>query len=611
MDTTTTTYLDRYQLCTGENGTPVTLQRGPGGVTYKAADLRSGREVAVKLVPSYSFAPAQLKQLEVEAKAAQLVENPNVARLYDFGLAGGDVVFVTEVLDGSTLDAWVSEHGPLPAAAVVRVALQVVGGLAAAAFHSVVHRSIRPASLMIVPGQTPEGEWPFVKVLDFGGVPPTSSASEFSVRSAGSSADFASPEQLKGYPVDFRSELYSLGCTLWYLLTGAPPIPGTADKGNRIPKALRPILAQMVALDPMQRPQDPVLLQGQLRDCLAVLDRREATARKFGMPVAAPVTPTREASRNTMALLKPVAFAAAILLLVGIAATALPHLLRTRTTVSEPIGVPVGVPDASAAPAVAAADTPAAVPSSAPERTPGETDVAESGSTTSPGATASATPADETANALVSITPPVPPASVATSLGSGSTAEPPVVAANTDADSSRAADNIETPAPQEPATTSTAITSVPREGVAPESTQSRDSDSSVSADDSTTSTAREATAATVPSSTPAKETTIAKSKPKRAEPIRRKEVRPAQPVTDSDFVNAPPIPRGAKRARYLGTTPDGNLVFGLPSNERVFVAPPAYQPDQRRSRRQRRAAPTPEPQREMVLPAEPVDPQDE
>ena len=210
-----TTYLDRYELCTGEAGTPVALQRGPGGVTYQAKNIESDESVAVKLVPSYSFEPAELQQLEVEARAAQHVAHPNVARLYDFGLQGGDVVFVTEVLEGTTLDAWVGEHGPLPADAVVRVALQVVAGLAAAAFHSVAHRCLQPATLIIVPGQAPDGEWPFVKVLNFGGVPSTLSASEFSFGRAGTSADFASPEQLKGYPVDFRSDQFSFGAVLY------------------------------------------------------------------------------------------------------------------------------------------------------------------------------------------------------------------------------------------------------------------------------------------------------------------------------------------------------------------------------------------------------------
>ncbi len=609
-----TTYLNRYQLSPGENGTPVALQRGPGGVTYRAEEIETDRVVAVKLVPSYSFEPGELEQLEAEARAAQKVDHPNVARLFDFGFAGDDVVFVTEVLDGSTLDAWVREHGPLPAAAVVRVALQVVSGLAAAAFHSVVHRSIQPATLMIVPGQSPDGEWPFVKVLNFGGVPPTLSASEFSFGRAGSSADFASPEQLKGYPVDFRSQLYSLGCTMWYLLTGAPPVPGTTDKANRIPKALRPILAQMVALDPMQRPQDPVLLQDQLRDCLAVIERREATARKFGMPVAAPVTPASAASRNTMALLKPVAFAAAILLLIGVAAFALPHILRSRSTAAEPIGVPVGVPEASAAPR----GTPA-LAANAPARTPGETDrvvppsaAPESSSV----AEASPPPPDATAQALVSVSSPAPTVSADSSSSAQETApavvestlDPAVIAANTS--TPKPADSVEAPVPEEPQATTAATSPLTGQQITQAPAETPETDRSASTTAPKTTTSHKASAGE-PSSTPTKRTPVAKARPKRAEPVRRDEVRPAEPVDESDLVNAPPVPRGTKRARYLGTTPEGDLVFGLPSDERGFVAPPAYQADQPRRRRTRRVAPEPTPQREMVLPAEPVDPDDE
>ena len=609
-----TTYLNRYRLSPGANGIPVALQRGPGGVTYQAEDIETGRMVAVKLVPSYSFEPAEMEQLEAEARAAQLVDHPNVARLFDFGFAESDVVFVTEVLDGSTLDAWVGEHGPLPAAAVVRVAMQVVSGLAAAAFHSVVHRSVQPATLMIVPGQSPDGEWPFVKILNFGGVPPTLSASEFSFGRAGSSADFASPEQLKGYPVDFRSQLYSLGCTIWYLLTGAPPVPGTTDKANRIPKALRSILAQMVALDPMQRPQDPVLLQDQLRDCLAVIERREATARKFGMPVATPVAPASAASRNTMALLKPVALAAAILLLIGVAALALPHILRSRSTAAEPIGVPVGVPEASAAPRA----TPA-LAANAPERTPGETDRVVPALTAAPDASsvaeASPSRANDTAQALVSVPSPAPTVSADSSSSAPetvpavaeSTPEPTVIAAN--AGAPKPAETVDVPVPEEPQATA-ATSSLTGQQIAQDSAESRYTERSPSTTTPKTTTARKA--ASEPSSTPpAKRTPVAKARPRRAEPVQRDEVRPAEPVDESDFVNAPPVPRGAKRARYLGSTPEGDLVFGLPSNERGFVAPPANQGDQPRRRRARRVAPEPTPQREMILPAEPVDPDDE
>lgn len=602
-----TTYLNRYRLIPDSNGTPVVLERGPGGVTYQAEDAESGRTVAVKLVPTYSFEPTELEQLEAEARAAQLVDHPNIARLYDFGVSGGDVIFVTEVLDGITLDAWVNEHGALPAAASLRVALQVVAGLAAAAFHSVVYRSIQPATLMIVPGQTPDGEWPLVKVLNFGGLPASFSAADFSFGRGGSSAHFASPEQLKGYPVDFRSELYSLGCTIWFLLTGAPPVPGNPDKGNRIPKALRPILAQMVALDPMQRPQDLVLLQEQLRDCLALIDRRETTARKFGVPVgaAASVAPSGDVLRNTKLLLKPLAYAAGVLLLIGVIAFAAPHLLRFRAnTAAEPIGVPVGVPDASAAPAspdgVASNTAPTPVPIA--ERTPGETDVAEAQARSSGAAAATtvapdaASPEPESRQALVSIpesTPPPPTAEDASAESAPAVAdtksEPPAVAANSTA--SDRDNNGTTPA----FTRSETADRPEREPVA-ESTPGTDPVKSAAQ-------RKEVAASSEAAPSPAKPTGTTKA-PSRRTGNRRDEVLPAEPVDPSDLANAPPVPRGSKRARYIGTTPEGDLVFGLPSNERGYVAP-----NNSRRRRVRRALPVPEPA--IVLPAEPVDPDDE
>src|SRR4051812_22003597 len=386
-----TTYLNRYQLSIGEDGKPIAVHRGPSGVTYRGEEIETDRAVAVKLMPTYAFEAAELQQLESEARAAQKVDHPKIARLYDFGFSGGDVVFVTELLDGTTLECWVAEHGPLPAAAVLRIAIQVVSGLAAAAFHSVVHRALQPANLMIVPGQTPDGEWPYVKVLNFGGVPPTLSNSAISFGQGGPSPQFAAPEQLEGKPADFRSELYSLGCTMWFLLTGVMPTPGAVDKGGAVPKAMRPLLAQLVALDPMQRPQDPVGLQQQLNDCLAVVERRAGIAAKFGVAatpaptvvVGAPnvngpeLTPADDRSRR--ALLKPLGLAAAVLLLVGIGALALPRVLRSRQTV----GVPVGVPDASPA---AVATSNRAASSVAPQPSTSQSNAATAVANSSPAA---------------------------------------------------------------------------------------------------------------------------------------------------------------------------------------------------------------------------------
>ena len=655
-----TTYLNRFKLFVGNDGTAVALQRGPGGVTYKAEDMQSGQPVAVKLVPSYSFEPAELQQLESEARAAQQVDHANIARLYDFGIQGGDVVFVTELLDGSTLDAWVAEHGPLPAAAVARIGIQVVAGLAAAAFHSVVHRAIQPASLMIVPGQAPDGEWPFVKVLNFGGVPPSISASEFSFGRAGSSTHFASPEQLKGYPVDFRSEIYSLGCTMWFLLTGAPPAPGTADKGNRVPKALRPVLGEMVALDPMQRPQDPVRLQDQLRDALARLERREFVGRTFGASTpetAAAAATTSSAPKTTMMLLKPLALAAAVLALCGIAAMALPGILRSRSTAAEPIGVPVGVPEAGLSPTAASSPAAAVASNAAPATAPTVAAAASSPATTeesdmpsgtvaesSPAevAAASSAPSTEPEQAVVSAqpasTPPVTDSSSATQTTapaiSNGTAEPATVAASSGSSSSAdeaatqpasvdaPADGRESGAGLPPRSSSS------QQRVA-QSSASTDSNEEISPSSSTTTaTPKAKVAATrdddavskataprasdeVPAATPAptRPAKVAKSAPKRPEEVAKSEVRRAEPV--DDYSTAPPVPRGSQRAKYLGTTPEGDLIFGLPSEQRGYVAPP---PASKSGQRRRRSEPVyvePDPAVQQALPAEPVDPDEE
>ena len=656
-----TTYLHRYQLSPGEDGSPIALHRGPSGVTYRAEDIETDQAVAVKLMPTYSFETAELQQLEAEARAAQKVNHPNIARLYDFGLSGNDVIFVTELLDGTTLDSWVAEHGPLPAAAVLRIAMQVVSGLAAAAFHSVVHRAIQPANLMIVPGQTPEGEWPFVKVLNFGGVPPTLSNSAVSFGQGGPSPQFAAPEQLQGKPADFRSELYSLGCTMWFLLTGVMPTPGAVDKGGVVPKALRPLLAQLVALDPMQRPQDPVALQQQLNDCLAAVERRDGIARKFGVaPVAAaapvavaaevPVVvaePTELAPADAIsrrALLKPLAIAAAVLLFAGLAALALPHILHSRQTAAEPIGVPVGVSDAS--PAVVARDSSVPASTAAPEPTTAQSAIASTATNTPAAqsdsadsnnvATAAAspetaaavtTPSADSDQALVSVVPSPPPDSAADDSSSNQTtapaitngtAEPATVAtSNAPAASANGTETTPPPAPSADLSNTDTRSTSTRKAQPRVAQKSSDADREESTNDATAASRETSTlnalrnrAAESPAQRPAPTPPrVARAASRRRPPVAREEVRPAEPVAEADLSNAPPVPRGAKRARYLGTTPEGDLIFGLPSNERGYVSPPPISPDIRRARRAKPVLVEPSaPRPDEVLPAEPVEP---
>ena len=188
------TFLCRYQVSIDERGEPLALGRTASSVTLKAEDTFSGEPVAVQIVRPGPLEQVPLDKLAADARAAQQLDHINIARTRDFGSDGSDVVYVREFLEGSTLDAWVAEHGPLPVAAVMRIALQSVNALAAAAFQSLTHRALQPSNLMIVPGQTPEGEWPLVKILNFGAMAPTFPRTGFTTTGPGDLMQFASPE---------------------------------------------------------------------------------------------------------------------------------------------------------------------------------------------------------------------------------------------------------------------------------------------------------------------------------------------------------------------------------------------------------------------------------
>src|SRR5438270_211395 len=236
--------------------------------TYRGDEIDSGRDVNIEVLPAGTFKPAVRTKLEKEAIAAKEIDHINIPALYDFGIEDDQLIYVTEYFEGASAEEWVNEHGPMPTGAVLRIALQVMGAMGAAAFHKISHHAINPANLILVPGQTPEGDWPLVKVLHFIGVAPTFTGGDMSVAAFDKSTHYASPEQLQGQPVDFRSEIYSLGATMWFLLTGAPPLmapkgplamqPTTIglaiDKLNGMPKKVRRLLAQMLSVKPEAQP---------------------------------------------------------------------------------------------------------------------------------------------------------------------------------------------------------------------------------------------------------------------------------------------------------------------------------------------------------------------
>lgn len=341
-------FLQRYRLSLGRKGRPVELHRTPSGSTYRGHEIATGREVAIELIPWSSSDPAATAQVEARAAAAQQIDHPNFPKLHAFGIEEGQLVYVTDYFEGYSAEAWVAGRGPLPLGAVLRVAVQVVSALSAANFHRLHHRAINPANIIFVPGETAEGEWPAIKLLQRFGPPQGVFAAAGDDAQADAAAAFASPEQRRGGEVDFASAVFSLGCTIWFLLTGAPPImPGAEPVQAKVatlrgvPKIVRHLLGRMLSADPSQRPRDPVALQTYLQTCQARAERSQAMRRRWGViPAARPRAVVARTPREWP--VKSLALAAVVLLCAALAAVAIPRFLRTRNPTNAPLSAAAG-----------------------------------------------------------------------------------------------------------------------------------------------------------------------------------------------------------------------------------------------------------------------------
>jgi tetratricopeptide (TPR) repeat protein len=252
------------------------------GITYRALDTTLHRPVALKIVAPTNTAAgsAGRERFHREARIAGGLRHQNIATVYHFGVHDetGQFFYAMELVEGETLEERVRRTGPLDMPTAVAIAQQVVSALGAAEKNGLVHRDLKPGNLMLVTG---DNAIPTVKIIDFGlakaltaGVDPTAQTQGGFV---GTPA-FASPEQFARGPLDVRSDIYSLGATLWFALTGKTPFPGgnleqikSAQATNRlpleqlrtarVPGRLSALLQAMLALEPAARPGTQALAQ--------------------------------------------------------------------------------------------------------------------------------------------------------------------------------------------------------------------------------------------------------------------------------------------------------------------------------------------------------------
>jgi serine/threonine protein kinase len=629
------TFFEHYRIAVQADGSPIEIRRSGPAVFYKAFDLRSGAPVVLTLVPKSSVDAEAREGFEERSRAALELDHVNIGKIFAFGIEDDQFAFVSEFPQGEMVDSWIAENGPMSPDAVLRVGLQVMSALGAASFYNLTHRAIQPSNLKIVPGQTPEGGWPFIKLMNFGlaglkgGAAGEGPEVEFS--------PFASPEQVEQGTSDFRSEIYSLGATMCFLLTGvfyaAEP---RSLQTRRFARSLRNLITPMLQQDPEDRPSDPLLVTQALRKCLAIVERRQNFARKFGIPFAAvvakparrivvqekvipvplaPVTDTplpvplamlpaarvatpspapveTSAAPHAWFSRRGLALAALLLGLAVVAAALLPapvSMILGRNRDKGEIGVPVGLPEPS--PPQVAQNSSSAAPT--PVRPSSASNFANATPAQAPiPAVAPSAPIGNSASSdkLVAGAPAPAPASVPNQASAiPQSAGPPAAQPSTKSGELVAANTKETK-PNDPAKIAEAEPPPPAQG--PQTvwdratgteqklnTQKQAAEGDVASTDSEQPSPKTGQSDAEPDSSP-RTASVPRSKTKATASDTRhsgsssnkSRIAQSSPY-DTDTDMPPRFREHTVHARYVGMTPDGNLILRLPSGETAIVSP--------------------------------------
>ncbi|TWU16217.1 serine/threonine-protein kinase [Allorhodopirellula heiligendammensis] len=217
------------------------LGHGGMGVVFRAYDSDLQRAVAVKvLAPHWAMSPTARQRFAREAEAAASVAHENVIPIYNVDANAKLPYLVMRYVPGMTLQRWVRTHGPLSVGTILRVAGQLAEGLAAAHRRGLVHRDIKPGNVLV--GENIERIW----ITDFGLARAADSVTLTQTGVIAGTPHYMSPEQARGQPIDHRSDLFSLGCVLYFLCAGRPPF----DADNTLA-----VLHKIVTEDPLSLAQ--------------------------------------------------------------------------------------------------------------------------------------------------------------------------------------------------------------------------------------------------------------------------------------------------------------------------------------------------------------------
>jgi tetratricopeptide (TPR) repeat protein/serine/threonine protein kinase len=293
-----------FEILEAPDGRPIELGRGGMGVTYRARQVSmGGREVALKVInPALMGDEGIRKRFLREAQIAGAIEHPNVALVYSRGQEGDSYFYAMQLVDGVDLDRYVKKHGPLSVFQALSVTAQAAGALESARTKGLIHRDIKPSNIMAVEDRRNRLR---IKLIDFGLAKNVGDANAPQSIVSGEqfigTFAYASPEQCRQEELDTRSDVYSLGITLWFLLTGKTPFHGSAAEVSgshlfreppfadlpELPPSVIELLKSLLAKDPAERPQTPAELEDRVEELLRTV------------PADSGIQPSEIASANT------------------------------------------------------------------------------------------------------------------------------------------------------------------------------------------------------------------------------------------------------------------------------------------------------------------------